>query len=237
MKTITLLKILLGSALLSGIFLVEPVAANEVGCQEQASSCTRRGFHRVSNRPCPQADCPPAHVPDCPDRLPCPDSRPIPQPVYEVPHQPVEEHYFIEEYTGTFVCEEGGTPTTMFYAPEGSLPVVRWRSHYFAHSGYTPEVRCREVSARFQRFYDAGILNYVTTGIVNRLPVVCVSSELGGPCSGVLYTLRPGQNASRVLQQLFDISHGQAGPLYESESRLYLDMNEFLSQVQSQQNP
>jgi hypothetical protein len=49
---------------------------------------------------------------------------------------------------------------------------------------------------------------------MNRMPVVCVSSTNGGECTGLLFTLKPGQNASRTLQQLFDIRQGAAGPLY-----------------------
>lgn len=237
MKTATFFRLIFGSALLGGLFLSQPAAANEVGCPERANPCPSSRPHPGSNRPCLEPDCPPPAAPNCPEPAPCPEAYPQPAPAPTPSHPPAEGHHFIEEYSGSFVCEEYGIPTTMFYAPEGSLPVIRWRSHYFAQSGYTPEVRCRAVSDRFQRFYDRGILNYVTTGIVNRLPVVCVSSELGGPCSGVLYTLRPGQNASQVLQQLFDVSYGQAGPLYESGARLYLDMNEYLGRVQPQQTP
>jgi hypothetical protein len=157
-------------------------------------------------------------------------------PCYDTPCSGYEAQDYYHEVAlpGEFVCEaDGHVPTTVFYAPEGRLEVIRWVSHYFAGSGYTPEVRCRDVSQRFQRFYEVGILNYVTTGIVNRLPVVCVSTELGGPCTGVLFTLRPDENASQVVQQLFDISYANAGPLYESGSRIYLDMNEFLNQVQA----
>lgn len=231
MKRTLFFRVLLGSALLSGMALARP-ANSQPDCNPRVSPCSTPPSQVIDDRPCFAGHCPPVATPpepDCPEAVaPCIPAHPAPPP------EPVHEPYHPEEYAGLFVCEEAGIPTTMFYAPEGSLPVIRWRSHYFAQSGYTPEVRCRAVSARFQRFYNAGILNYVTTGIVNRLPVVCVSSEFGGPCSGILYTLRPGQNASQVLQQLFDISYGQAGPLYESGSRLYLDMNEYLRQVQPQ---
>lgn len=135
---------------------------------------------------------------------------------------------------GTFACVESPythvAPTTVFYSPEGALPVIHWVSHYFQGSGYDPLTRCREVSSRFERYYKAGILNYITTGIVNRLPVVCVSSEMGGPCQGVLLTLKPGQNASFVVQRLFDLSYGrQVGALYESGSRVYIDVENYLS--------
>ena len=108
--------------------------------------------------------------------------------------------------------------------------MIHWVSHYFEDSGYDPLTRCRDVSGRFQRYYEAGILNYITTGIVNRLPVICVSDSMGGPCQGVLLTLKPGQNASFVVQRLFDLSYGrQVGALYESGSRIYINVENYLS--------
>ena len=44
----------------------------------------------------------------------------------------------------------------------------------------------------------------------------------------VLFTLKPGSDASRTVQQLFDIRNLAAGPLNESEGKVYLDMNAFL---------
>ena len=125
----------------------------------------------------------------------------------------------------------------MFFAPENSLAVIHWRSDHFTHSGWDPLTRCRAVSTRFQNFYETGELNYLTTGIVNRLPVVCVSSELGGGCTGVLLTLRPGANASATLQKLFDLSYGhEVGALYESDSRIYIDVEHYLSALEQRQS-
>lgn len=127
-----------------------------------------------------------------------------------------------------------GVPTTFADTPRGTVPVIRWVSQHFSGSGYTPQQRCEEVSGRFQTYYNQGILNYVTTGYMNRMPVVCVSSTNGGECTGLLYTLKPGQNASRTLQQLFDIRQGAAGPLYEDSSgggtteKVYIDINNYL---------
>jgi len=126
-----------------------------------------------------------------------------------------------------------GTPTTYVNTPGGNLPLIRWVSHHFNHSGYTPGVRCQEVSQRFNRFYTQGILNYVTTGYVNNLPVVCVASDIGGPCTGVLFTLKPGQDASSTIQQLFDVRAGATGPLRESGDRLYVDMKPYTQAIRA----
>ena len=138
------------------------------------------------------------------------------------------------DLAGTFACVESAyyhaPPTTVFYSPEGALPVIHWVSDYFDGSGYDPLTRWRAVSGRFQRYYEAGVLNYITTGIVNRLPVICVTDQMGGPCQGVLLTLKPGQNASFVVQRLFDLSYGnRVGALYESGSRVYINVENYLS--------
>jgi hypothetical protein len=135
--------------------------------------------------------------------------------------------------TDSFFCgrSPNGVPTTYVNTQTGNLPLVRWVSHYFQPSGYTPETRCRDVSQRFNRFYTQGILNFITTGIVNQQPVVCVASTRGGPCTGVLFTLKAGENATRVIQQLFDVRVGASGPLHESEDRIYIDMRPYTQQL------
>jgi len=130
-----------------------------------------------------------------------------------------------------FYCDYGKNdiPTTFVKTPQGTYPVIRWVSNYFLSAGYSPMTRCRQVSNKFQLFYDDGRLDYITTGIVNRQPVVCVSSQKGGACQGVLFTLKPYQNASETIQKLFDIRVGATtGPLYESSSRFYLNFNDYL---------
>jgi Circadian oscillating protein COP23 len=121
-----------------------------------------------------------------------------------------------------------GIPTTFVSTPHENIPLIRWVSNHFTHSGYSPQARCQDVSQRFNRYYNQGILNYVTTGYVNNMPVICVASDKGGPCTEVLFTLKPGENATRVIQQLFDVRAGASGPLYENESRIYIDIKAYM---------
>lgn len=124
-----------------------------------------------------------------------------------------------------------GVPVTYARTPIGAIPIINWVSEQFSGSGYTPQRRCQEVSGRFQSAYDQGTLNYITTGYKNGQPVVCTSSSNGGPCSMVLFTLKPGSDASRTVQQLFDIRNLASGPLSESSGRVYLDVNTFLDEA------
>lgn len=141
--------------------------------------------------------------------------------------QPIAKDYF---FCGK---DPHGRPTTYVNTPSGNLPLVRWVSHYFEPSGYTPDVRCRDVSQRFNQFYRQGILNFITTGFINNQPVVCVASRMGGPCTATLFTLKSGQSATRTIQQLFDVRAGASGPLLESEERIYVDMRPYIDAIQA----
>ncbi|RMG15067.1 MAG: hypothetical protein D6728_01495 [Cyanobacteria bacterium J055] len=165
----------------------------------------------------------------------------------EVPCETEEYPVYEEEYPSaypvvdpisyeggdTFFCgsNDYGTPTTYVNSGGQSLPLISWVSHYFSGSGYDPVTRCEQVTERFNRFYQDGRLNFITTGFVNRQPVVCVSSHIGGPCTVVLFTLKPGEDAAQAIQQLFDVRVGADGPLYESGSRVYFDLNERLNEL------
>jgi hypothetical protein len=130
-----------------------------------------------------------------------------------------------------FYCNssEDGVPTTFVETAQGTYPVIRWVSDYFTPHGYDQTTRCRQVSDKFQTHFNDGSLNYITTGVVNHQPVICVSDTNGGTCQGVLFTLKPEQNASRIIQRLFDLRSGAAsGPLEETGSRLYLNFNRYL---------
>jgi len=112
----------------------------------------------------------------------------------------------------------------------GAVPVIRWTSKHFDSSGWSPKARCAEVSNRFESYYRAGTLNFLTTGIINRQSVVCVASRKQGPCEGLLFTLRPGSNPGRTLQQLLGVRVGASGPLNETAARVYIDMEDVLNQ-------
>ncbi|NET02873.1 MAG: hypothetical protein F6K61_20440 [Sphaerospermopsis sp. SIO1G1] len=130
--------------------------------------------------------------------------------------------------TRFFCGSNQGVPVTYASTPRGNVPVVRWKSNYFSRSGYTPQRRCDEVASRLQTYHSNGKLEYITAGIMNGQPVVCVSSSLGGRCQGLLLTLRPKDRASRVIQQLFDIRSGASGPIQQSSSRPYINFQELL---------
>ncbi len=131
----------------------------------------------------------------------------------------------------TFVCSvSNGLPATVAQTSRGNVAVIRWNSDYFSGSGWTAQRRCQEVSKKFHNYYQSGALNYLTTGIMNGQPVVCVAGFEGGGCSKLLFTLKPESNVTpaQKLQQLLAVRVRASGPLNESSARVYIDMKEFL---------
>lgn len=95
-----------------------------------------------------------------------------------------------------------GAPATIARTPDGNTPMIRWISEYFTPSGWTPKMRCDEVSQRFNRFHQQGLLAQLTTGNLNDLPVICAPQFPGGDCGELLLTLEPQEAAAVVLQDL-----------------------------------
>lgn len=152
--------------------------------------------------------------------------------------------------TTGFVCgNSGGQPATILQRPEksgGSVTVIKWVSNSFSESGFDAQRRCEQVSERFQQYHKTGMLKYLTTGIINRQPVICVTNRLGGDCArelpnnGLLFTVRPGTDPRDTLKRLENLrdrastnSLNESAPSrrvdVEMNDRLYIDMGEYLN--------
>lgn len=108
----------------------------------------------------------------------------------------------------SFVCGKSkGIPATVARTKKGDIPIVVWSSEGFSKSGFTPQVRCQQVSARFQSLYRSGQLKYITAGTINNIPVLCATREQSGTCSqqNLLYTLKVGANPQAVIKNLMDV--------------------------------
>jgi Circadian oscillating protein COP23 len=133
-----------------------------------------------------------------------------------------------EPVSPKFYCGKSkNVPTTMARTSRGSVPVIRWTSNTMEN--YPPEVRCKMVSLRFQEYYSDGTLNFLTTAVLNRQPVICAVQSKGGPC-GVLFTLKPGSDPDLTLKQLLSIRDRSTNLiLNESIASTFIDMNDFLN--------
>ncbi len=120
------------------------------------------------------------------------------------------------------------TPTTMAKTSRGPVSIIHWTSKNTFGESYPPEVRCKLVSSKFQEYYTDGTLNFLTTGVQNRQPVICAVQSKGGPCS-VLFTLKPGSDPDLTLKQLLSIrDRSTTLVLNESISSAIIDFNDFL---------
>jgi len=131
---------------------------------------------------------------------------------------------------GNFFCSAyGGSPVTMKSTTSGkNVPIIMWKSNAFTADGWAPEKRCQEVSQRFNQLHLSGRLRFLTTGRINGLPVICAAISDGAGCvdGGLLYTLKPGQNAGDTLRNLLAIRVKATGPLTESTARPYISLEE-----------
>lgn len=134
--------------------------------------------------------------------------------------------------TTTYFCgtNKEGVPTTYARSATGKkIPVISWERNW--SSKYSPRMRCEAVSARFQTASVDGVLNYLTTGVMNGQKVLCAARRYGDTCSQLLLTLRADDNASRVIENLRQMGYTASGPIIQSEDNspdIYVDMNQLL---------
>ncbi len=136
-----------------------------------------------------------------------------------------------EAVSTEFICDSSSDPpSTVVITSSGQRKlIIRWVSDVFTGSGWSPNRRCEEVSNRFTNLNNKSQLKYITTGRINGLPVICTASSKGGACIDLLYTLKPGQNATITLQKLFNIRKDfSSSPLNETTPRIYLSIGEIL---------
>lgn len=137
-----------------------------------------------------------------------------------------------------FSCDTTGqTPTTIYQSKQGgSEPWIQWVSDHFADSGWSPDARCQEVSNRLETYRQNRKLRYVTLGTINNQSVICVASENQGPCEGIIYTLKPGQDGIKALNNLFAWRKGEQGleSSYESVTTIpYIDVGSKLDESEN----
>jgi hypothetical protein len=125
----------------------------------------------------------------------------------------------------TFFCgktydssSDSQIPTTLVWQSEkqGNVALIRWKSEYF---GKDTQKRCEIISAKFQKMWNSGQLNYLATGEIRRLPVVCGVANEGDTCTpkNQLFTLKPYTDSSTLLKQLEGVIQGESSsPVYES---------------------
>lgn len=140
-----------------------------------------------------------------------------------------------------FYCGElNGQSATYVNGRRGPVPIIHWVDESFPPP-WSPQRRCEDVSARFQRFYDNGQLDYIKAGRSNGQSVLCITRTQPGECisGGLLITLKPGTDPQLTLQRLRNFQVGGSGvpiqlnvrqQIFYTNGEAYLDMREFLGE-------
>ena len=126
-----------------------------------------------------------------------------------------------------FFCETGedGVPTTFHRTTTGlKRPFIRWEKKW-EDEQYTAQRRCEEVTANLQQAHQDEVLEYLTTGIMNNRKVICATTNFGGSCQQMLFTLREEDDPETVIEELmesaalggspFTHSNGTVSPYYK----------------------
>jgi Circadian oscillating protein COP23 len=140
-----------------------------------------------------------------------------------------------------------GVPSTMVRTSFGDEPLIRWTVQDFSRSRYTPQVRCEEVSSRFQHYSDHGTFYITYRKELKGYPVLCITDKKtssykeSSDCSGrnVLVTLKKNVDPAYALDQLsggsssiVSLSGGHATTYVKGV--FYVDVNKLVAQREQQ---
>jgi len=152
----------------------------------------------------------------------------------------------------TFSCliNEDNLPIITAQTDRKTIPLISWTTNFTSDTGYTAQKRCEEVSSKFQKYYNQGLLNYITTGTKNNQNIICVSSILGNGClnddtQGQLLTLKPDDKVSTIIPDLLNNvykssgaipqSHqGEGGFIERENGQDYWNINQYLVEQENQ---
>jgi hypothetical protein len=131
-----------------------------------------------------------------------------------------------------FSCQQrDGHPSVVVRFPGQEHQIVNF-SRLYDSSRASIVVRyqeiCDTVALNFQRAYYEGA-RYVTSGQdESRRPIICATTQDGGACEITLFRLNPRENASLVLQNLFDMNTLRPGRPIEQNRQIHIHFNELL---------
>lgn len=104
-----------------------------------------------------------------------------------------------------YTCQEvNGVSGVYSRTTRGNMNLLNFTRD--VNQNWSIEERCTEVATRFQRYYDSGILRFISSGYVNEQPVLCAVAETGIDCStdNLLVTLPPDTDPIEAARRLMD---------------------------------
>jgi hypothetical protein len=101
-----------------------------------------------------------------------------------------------------FTCERVDGQYTVMYHPE-SQPgkAYPWATPGALGGGWTPELRCNEISRRLERYRPDGLLE-MRNAVENNYNTICVTTQKDSSCRIVL-TVPPGQDPELTRDRVF----------------------------------
>lgn len=101
-----------------------------------------------------------------------------------------------------FTCERVNGQYTVMYHPE-SQPgkAYPWATPGALGGGWTPELRCNEISSRLERYRPDGLIE-MQNAVENNYNTVCVTTQKNSSCRIVL-TVPPGQDPELTRDRVF----------------------------------
>lgn len=151
--------------------------------------------------------------------------------------------------TTSFQCItfDNGYATIAIAGIKKTNPLIIYNNPVFSTSGSTPEVRCQEISGRFQTAVanNGGKLKnlLLTVGKVNGYDVICYVNNDQAGCNkkNLLITLPPGTNSGEFLATLLNVSANpfvSGNPARNSKPRTYIPFGEAVErELESAVNP
>jgi hypothetical protein len=142
--------------------------------------------------------------------------------------------------TTTYFCgkSKNGVPTTYARIATGkNIAIIRWVRTF---GKYTPQVRCEEVSGRFQVASQDDALNYISTDKKNGQQVLCSAKRYGEACSHLLLILKPDDDdVNKAIEDLKEIGSVVGAPVLlidvdDYSPQTFIDMNRLLREAQAE---
>ena len=139
----------------------------------------------------------------------------------------------ISFYCGEITDKKTGEsiPATVAYVPqrEANVAIIGWKKHWV---GWNPQDRCKEVSPKFQTFYDNGRLNYISHGENAGYDIICALLDKDEQCNGdnQLFQVRPSNEPENVVSDLMgNLKGDNFQPIYQnSKDRSYVEIEDIL---------
>ncbi len=124
--------------------------------------------------------------------------------------------------TVKFICRKAASGdisawTTIAVTNDGEHSLITWDTESFP--GFPPQMRCQDVTHRFQQAYDNNALKLLTNGQINKQPVLCAVKKYGDQCKNdnLLMTLLATEDSFKVLNKLrIMLGAWQYGPIKHS---------------------